>query len=130
MKMATRAVHASGAGPPARWCSVSSRTIPSREGLEFSTSGVPKAKMHLHLLVQARLLLPFCREFLKIWGSFANFRLHSASESIGLQPNTMRNGAGNFECLAGNFFAGAGNYRPRAGNSTSDQFFEPYGVAK
>ena len=25
---------------------------------------------------------------------------------------------------------GAGNYRPRAGNSTSDQFSEPYRVAK
>src|SRR5258706_2480416 len=37
-----------------------------------------------------------CREFLKILGSFANFRLHSASESIGLQPNSLRNGAGIF----------------------------------
>src|SRR6266436_2553363 len=37
-----------------------------------------------------------CREFLKILGSFANFRLHSASESIGLQRNSLRNGAGNF----------------------------------
>src|SRR5258708_38578468 len=33
---------------------------------------------------------------LKILGSFANFRPHSASESIGLQPNSLRNGAGNF----------------------------------
>src|ERR1700730_4387699 len=26
------------------------------------------------------------------------------------------------------FFAEAGNYRPRAWNSTSDQFFDPYGT--